>query len=97
MIATLPRADSPSAGRYVAERRGETAWTMEEAADGGVEALPEADCVAQQRMYEHVSHPFNPATARKRDLCATELLAGGRRIEKFQASLLAWLVRGQVD
>ena len=99
VIATLPRADSPSAGRYVAERRGETAWTMEEAADGGVEALPEADCVAQQRMYEHVSHPFNPAKARKRDLCATELLrnAGGRRIEKFQASLLAWLVRGQVD
>jgi len=29
VIATLPRDDSPSAARYVAERRGETAWTMD--------------------------------------------------------------------
>mgnify|MGYP006092377669 CR=1 FL=1 len=28
VIAVLPRADSPSADRYVAEREGETAWTM---------------------------------------------------------------------
>jgi len=28
VIATLPRDDSPSAKRYVAEREGETAWTM---------------------------------------------------------------------
>ena len=28
VIAALPRDDSPSAARYVAEREGETAWTM---------------------------------------------------------------------
>ena len=28
VVAALPRADSPSAKRYVAEREGETAWTM---------------------------------------------------------------------
>ena len=29
VVAALPRADSPSAERYVAERKGETAWTMD--------------------------------------------------------------------
>lgn len=29
VVAALPRADSRSAARYVAERRGETAWTMD--------------------------------------------------------------------
>lgn len=28
VVAALPRADSPSAARYVREREGETAWTM---------------------------------------------------------------------
>ena len=28
VVASLPRDDSPSAERYVAEREGETAWTM---------------------------------------------------------------------
>ena len=27
--AALPRADSPSADRYIREREGETAWTMQ--------------------------------------------------------------------
>ena len=71
VVAALPRADSPSADRYVAERQGETAWTMELDDD----ALPE-EVVAQLQSSDHVSHTFNPATARARDMCAAELEVG---------------------
>ena len=38
VIAALPRADSPSAARYVAEREGETAWTMN-LGEGGLRSV----------------------------------------------------------
>eukprot|EP00966_Prymnesium_polylepis_P305605 7062169-Prymnesium_polylepis.1 len=94
VVAALPRADSPSANQYVAERRGQTAWTR----DGGedVAALPEEGTVRLVQSSEHVSHLFNLATARRRDLCATELerRAADRSVQGFQASLLAWLLGG---
>merc|ERR1712216_1031469 len=71
VVAALPRADSPSGDRYVAEREGQTAWTMNVSAGGEV-PLPEG-ILAQLRSSEHVSHQFDPATARARDLCATDL------------------------
>ena len=106
VVAALPRADSPSADRYVAEREGPSAWSTEgDGADrGGQWAAPrpgEASPEARQRQASE--HPvqacrmlpqFNPATARARDLCATEL---GRLADRsvappplgeFQASLL---------
>ena len=92
-VAALPRADSPSAQRYVAEREGQTAWTRD--CHGDAPPLPEA-ALEQLRSSDHVSHAFNPATARARDLCTNELegRAKSRAIAPFQASLLAWLVQG---
>jgi len=58
VIATLPRADSPSAARYVAERVGETAWTMHlsERESVGVEKIALPEQLAQQiGRREHVS------------------------------------------
>ena len=91
VVAALPRADSPFAHQYVAEREGQTAWTR----DGGSVGLPAA-VLTQLRSSEHVCHQFNPSTARARDLCATELesKATDRTVHKFQASLLAWLLGG---
>ena len=92
-LAALPRADSPSAQRYVAEREGQTAWTRD--CHGDAPPLTE-EALVQLRSSDHVSHTFNPATARARDLCANELegRAKSREIAPFQASLLAWLVQG---
>ena len=92
-VAALPRADSPSAQRYVAERAGQTAWTRD--CDGDAPPLPE-EALEQLRASDRVSHTFNPATARARDLCTNELegRAESRAIAPFQASLLAWLVQG---
>ena len=92
-VAALPRADSPSAQRYVAEREGQTAWSRD--CDGDAPPLPE-EALEQLRASDRVSHTFNPATARARDLCANELegRAENRAIAPFQASLLAWLVQG---
>ena len=58
VVATLPRADSPSAKRYVAEREGETAWTMNlsEKDMRSVEKVSLPDQVgAQIGLREHVS------------------------------------------
>ena len=57
------------------------------------DALPE-EVVAQLQSSDHVSHTFNPATARARDMCAAELESRRekRPIERFQASLLKWLL-----
>ena len=92
-VAALPRADSPSAQRYVAEREGRTAWTRD--CHGDAPPLPE-EALVRLRSSDRVSHAFNPATARVRDLCANELEGRGKRraIAPFQASLLAWLVQG---
>ena len=99
-VAALPRADSLSAQRYVAERHGQTAWTRD--AEGDAPPLPE-ETLAQLRSLDRGSAGsrqcmFNPATARARDLCSTELdgRANDRTIAPFQASLLAWLQGGQV-
>ena len=92
-VAALPRADSTSAQRYVAERAGQTAWTR--GCDGDAPPLPE-EALEQLRASDRVSHTFNPATARARDLCTNELegRSESRAIAPFQASLLAWLVQG---
>ena len=97
VVAALPRADSPSAARYAAEREGQTAWTMGDGGGADAAALPE-EVLAQLRSSEHVSHQFNPATARRGDLGATELenTAQNRTIDEFQASLLEWLSNGDV-
>lgn len=62
VIATLPREDSPSAARYAAERRGETAWTMElseeDRRSAEKAALPE-QVGAQIASREHVSAQAN--------------------------------------
>ena len=98
VVATLPRADSPSVDKYVAERQGKTAWTMDKLMDaqGGVTlTAPPNDAVTVRSSAEHVSlHVYNPTTARSRDLCATELESKGmdRTIHGFQASLLSWLI-----
>ena len=86
VVAALPRADSPSANQYVAERRGQVAWTMGEEAD--TIAPPAAQ---RPQSPAGVPHLFNPATARARDLCATELerRTTDRTLHRFQASLLA--------
>lgn len=39
VVAALPRADSPSADRYVREREGETAWTMHLTDGGGADKV----------------------------------------------------------
>ena len=57
VVAALPRADSPSANRYVAEREGETAWTMQlsEEESIGVEKIALPDQLANQiGQREHV-------------------------------------------
>lgn len=56
VVAALPRADSPSAERYVREREGETAWTMHLTDELGVEKvdLPE-QLAAQIERREHVA------------------------------------------
>jgi len=58
VIAALPRADSPSAARYVLEREGETAWTMH-TVDGGEAYLPK-EVSAQVEQGEHVTYTFDP-------------------------------------
>lgn len=64
VIASLPREDSPSASRYAAERRGETAWTMElsdeDRRSAEKAALPE-QVGAQIASREHVSAQANAA------------------------------------
>ena len=63
VVAVLPRADSPSAARYVAERQGETAWTMdlsdEESTGVGKIALPD-ELTNQIGQREHVSAQAQP-------------------------------------
>ena len=58
VVASLPRADSPSAEKYLKERDGETAWTMQlsEAELAGVDKvqLPE-QMAAQIDQREHVA------------------------------------------
>ena len=57
VIASLPRADSPSAERYLAEREGETAWTMHlsEEESIGVDRIELPDALAKQiGQREHV-------------------------------------------
>lgn len=59
VVAALPRADSISAARYVQEREGETAWTM----DLGDDDLVVPDQVANQlTQRDHVSlqYKFDP-------------------------------------
>ena len=59
VVAALPRADSPSAARYVAEREGETAWTMH-LADGGEDMYVPLEITAQLEQRDHVAHVFDP-------------------------------------
>ncbi len=63
VIAVLPRADSPSADRYVRERDGETAWTMHRK-EGGKRPKQASDVPAQVAAQisdrEHISHSFDP-------------------------------------
>ena len=71
VVAALPRADSPSAKRYVAEREGETAWTMHlsEKDAYGVEKLelpPELARRIAQREHVGTQVAFDP-NARKGD------------------------------
>ena len=63
-VAALPRADSPSAERYVKEREGQTAWTMH--LQEGLLTLP-GEILAQVEVGEHVDYQFNP-NARMEDL-----------------------------
>ena len=63
-VAALPRADSPSAARYVKEREGQTAWTMH--LQEGLLTLP-GEILAQVEVGEHVDYQFNP-NARMEDL-----------------------------
>jgi len=63
-VAALPRADSPSAERYVKEREGQTAWTMH--LQEGRRTLP-SEILAQVEVGEHVDYQFNP-NARMEDL-----------------------------
>ena len=61
VVAALPRADSVSADRYVSEREGETAWTMNLGDDDELKVLP--DQVANQlTQRDHVSlqYKFDP-------------------------------------
>jgi len=68
VIAALPRADSPSAARYVQEREGETAWTMDPGEPA--ENLPDT-IVTQLEQRVHVSHQFDPnARSADQDLAA---------------------------
>jgi len=95
VVAALPRADSPSAGHYMAERSGRSAWTMGSDADGDMVVQP----AVWPRSSGHFSpHAFNPAVARTRDLSANEIesIARNRTIPSFQTSLLAWQLSGQV-
>ena len=63
IIATLPRADSPSAARYVKEREGATAWTMHlndaERSFGAEIDLPN-EITAQIGQRAHVDHTYDP-------------------------------------
>ena len=63
-VAVLPRADSPSAERYVKEREGQTAWTMH--LQEGTQTMPD-EILAQVLVGEHVDYQFNP-NARIEDL-----------------------------
>ena len=69
-IASLPRADSPSAERYVAEREGETAWTMH-VKEGGSKwdrgAIPD-QVSAQIGQRQHLDLQFDPTKAREWDI-----------------------------
>ena len=103
VVAALPRADSPSAERYASESRGPLAWATEASVDGADRgaAQREASDVgcdeADHKEWSFVSHPFNPATARARDLSATELARRAHHwtgMGEFQASLIARLLRG---
>ena len=74
VIAALPRADSPSAARYVAEREGETAWTMhlteEDYASVEKVSLPTqvgAQIDAREHVSGQVQPAFDPTTARAWD------------------------------
>ena len=58
MIASLPRADSPSADRYVREREGETAWTMHLRDGLEAGAGPSPTVLSQITEREHVSHQY---------------------------------------
>ena len=60
VVATLPRADSPSAERYAAERDGETAWTMRLDDDAPRPELP-LEIKAQLEERTHTNrHTFDP-------------------------------------
>ena len=59
-VAALPRADSPSAERYVKEREGQTAWTMQG-------TIVPSEILAQVEVGEHVDYQFNP-NARMEDV-----------------------------
>ncbi len=60
VVATLPRADSPSAERYAAERDGETAWTMRSDDDAPRPELP-LEIKAQLEERTHTNrHTFDP-------------------------------------
>ena len=56
VLAALPRADSPSAERYVAEREGETAWTMDLGDDAQL-TIPRA---ARPQRMPPPAMPFDP-------------------------------------
>ena len=57
VIAALPREDSPSAARYVAEREGETAWTMHLDAD---ELVLPMQVQQQLTQRDNVNLQFDP-------------------------------------
>ena len=60
VVAALPRADSPSAERYVREREGETAWTFHLGDDEDSRtSLPE-QLAAQITQRDHVDLSQRP-------------------------------------
>ena len=87
VIAALPRADSPSAARYVREREGETAWTMHLSEEESISAqkpqLP-SQLEAQISQREHVS-----AQVEAQEVAAQVVAGGGEEgvpIVKFDPS-----------
>ena len=90
----LPRADSPSADRYVKEREGQTAWTMR-LEDGAEVAVPE-EILAQVTCAEHVSYQFNP-NARQEDLPVVNQVALRDERAKAASKEAEWSDRMTVD